>query len=227
MILSGVGVCPGIAAGRVLFAGRGVPTLRAARTPEEERVKLDRAIALARQQLAGSPSRLEWFDDRDLMEFCWELVASGAAAVTAWHKAVSRTADRLSSAPGEPFARRAADVREAGRRVLVLLTTGGEHEAVCRTDAILIARTLGATELAGLDPSFVRGVCTVTDASPAVAEFARANGVPAAGSLDPSVLELSAGTQVVLDGTRGRLIVGTSPGSSLLTKLTRRIIPRL
>lgn len=206
MILRGVPICPGMAAGRVLFAGRDIPTLEAAGTPEQEREKLDRAVVLARQRLAHLPAQQQWLEDRDIMEFCWELVASGTAAVNAWHRAFSRVADRMAESPGELFARRAAEVREAGRHVLRLLASG--RGQATPEDAIVIAHDLSAADLASLDATNVRGLATVGDPSAQVAAFARSRGIPAAAALDARVLDLPPSSRVVLDGTRGELTVG-------------------
>ena len=224
-VLRGVGASPGVATGRIVpVAPQDMPTIHPTGTPEEERGKLDRALAQARQQLTALASgggsavqagifraHLELLDDPDLVEFTWELIAGGTAAAAAWHRAFTRLADRLSGAKNEMFAERAADLRDVGRRVLRLITGANGGGAAYPEDAVVVAQDLSPSETAAFDRNRVRGFCTVTGGrSSHVAILARSLGIPAVAGIDAAVLALAPGTRVVLDGTAGVLLVDPS-----------------
>jgi multiphosphoryl transfer protein len=225
-LLRGVGASPGVSTGRIVaVAPQEMPTIHPTGTPEEERRKLDRALAQARQQLTALASsgggtavqagifraHLELLDDPDLVEFTWELIAGGTAAAAAWHRAFTRLADRLAGAKSEMFAERAADLRDVGRRVLRLMTGMNGGGPAYPDDAIVVAADLSPSETAAFDRTRVRGFCTVTGGRTShVAILARSLGIPAIAGIDAKVLDIPPGTRVVLDGTAGVLLVDPS-----------------
>jgi len=224
--LRGAGASPGLAIGTVvLLAPQELPTIQATGSSDEERQKLDRALAQARQQLEtlSAPSggstvqagifraHLELLDDPDLVEFSLELIAGGTGAVAAWHRAFSRLADRMSTARNQLFAQRAADVRDVGRRVLRLLAGVNGGAPVYPDDAIVVAHDMTPSDAASFDRSRVRGFCTVTGGTTShVAILARSLGIPAVAAIDPRALEVLPGTRVILDGTHGMMMVDPS-----------------
>jgi phosphocarrier protein FPr len=230
-LLRGVGASPGVATGRIVrAAAQEMPTIHPTGTPEEERHKLDRALAQARQQLGALASgggsavqagifraHLELLDDPDLVEFTWELIAGGTAAAAAWHRAFTRLADRLAGAKNAMFAERAADLRDIGRRVLRLMTGMNGGGPAYPEDAIVVAQDLSPSETAAFDRQRVRGFCTVTGGRTShVAILARSLGIPAIAGIDAKVLELAPSTRVVLDGTAGVLLIDPSAGDLAL-----------
>src|SRR4051812_4898624 len=231
------------AAGRTVAAApQAMPTIHPTGAPEEERGRLDRALAQARQQLAALASstggsavqaaifraHLELLDDPDLVEFSWELIAGGSAAAAAWHRAFTRLADRLAAAKNEMFAERAGDLRDVGRRVLRLIAGINSGGPAYPEDAIVVARDLTPSETAAFDRHRIRGFCTVTGGRTShVAILARSLGIPAIAGIDGRALELAEGTRVVLDGTAGVLLVDPSEGDlALASKVTERAAAR-
>src|SRR5262249_3895784 len=70
------------------------------------------------------------------------------------------------------------------------------------------AYDLTPSETAAFNPRQVLGFCTAVGGPNAhTAILARALGLPAVGSTRPGVLELATGTEGILDGTAGTLIV--------------------
>ncbi|MBA3296711.1 MAG: phosphoenolpyruvate--protein phosphotransferase [Acidobacteria bacterium] len=226
VLLQGIAASEGIAVGHVVpLAWQEIPTTQPAGLPQEERAKLDDAIVRAQRELhalsaqgAGSGvqggifrAHLALLDDPDLVEFSYQLLASGAGAATAWHQSFSRLEERLAGARSELFAERAADVRDVGRRVLRLLAGVDGITAVSIDDAIIVAPDVSPSDAATFDRTRVRGFCTVTGGKTShVAILARSFGIPAVTGIDPRVLDVAAGTRVILDGTSGALLVDPS-----------------
>jgi phosphoenolpyruvate-protein phosphotransferase len=238
-LLRGVGASPGVSTGRIVaVAPQDIPTIDSTGTPAEEQRVLDRALAKARQELGVLASstggaavqaaifraHLELLDDPDLVEFASKLIAGGTAAATAWHRAFTRLADRLSAAKNEMFAERSADLRDVGRRVLRLITGTNGGGPVYPDDAVVVAQDLTPSETAAFDRNRVRGFCTVTGGRTShVAILARSFGIPAIAGIDAQVLDLPPGTRVVLDGTAGVLLIDPSaPDLALASAATER-----
>lgn len=226
-VVRGTGASPGIAIGHVFqWRQQDIPTIQPTGNAQEEREKLDRALAQARGQLerlreqvppgdaaAGIFSaHLELLEDPDLVDFCAELVASGTGATAAWHRAFTRLAGQLAGARSELFAGRAADVRDVGRRVLRLLASVNGVVAAYPPDTILIAEELSPSDTVSLDRSRVRGFCTVTGGRTShVAVLARSLEIPAIAGIDPAVLSVPDGTPAILDGGGGTLCLSPTP----------------
>jgi phosphocarrier protein FPr len=221
--LRGAAASPGMAIGQVVqLASQEVLTTQAAGTKEEERGRLEQALTGARQQLqalaapsAGSAvqagifrAQLELLDDPDLVEASLALIADGSGAAAAWQRAFSRLADHMAAARSDLFAQRAADVRDVGRRVLRVLAGGDGSTHVYPDDAVIVAHDLTPSDAAGFDRTRVRGFCTVAGGTTShVAILARSLGIPAVAAIDARALDAAAGTQVIVDGTNGVMIV--------------------
>ena len=100
---------------------------------------------------------------------------------------------------------------------------GGEHGALpgVPPDTILIAEDLSPSETASLDRSRVRGFCTTLGgATSHVAILARSLDIPAVAGIDPRALDLPNGTPVILDGTKGTIIV--APDQDEIKRISER-----
>jgi phosphocarrier protein FPr len=233
-VLLGIAASPGVAIGQVVTTGtQELPAVQAAGLPGEERDKLEGAIAQAREQLLALSSpqdssvvqagifraQMELLDDPDLLELSWELIASGADAATAWHRAFSRLADRMAGARSVVFAQRATDVRDVGRRVLRVLAGAHGGEQVYPEDAIVVAQDVSPSEAATFDRTRVRGFCTVSGGKTShAAILARSLGIPAVTGIDARVLDLVPGTRVIIDGASGALVVAPSEADLVLAR---------
>jgi phosphocarrier protein FPr len=221
--LTGVPASPGVAVGRVFHLRQAdeVPEERAADSSHERRA-LDAAIAGAHRQLEALQVRLtaegdadrvaifaahqELLEDPALLDGATERIRQGATAAYAWRQAYAEQADRLVALRNELLAGRAADLRDVGRRVLHLLVGRDGTPAAIPAESIVVSEDLAPSDAATLDRTRVLGFCTTTgSATSHVAILARGLGVPAIAGMDPRVLELPAGTRVVLDGDAGTL----------------------
>ena len=232
--IRGVPAAPGIAIGRVVQQRHGeIRVQETGGTLQAERVRLSRAIAAGaaqlsalRQQASGTAARildvhLALLQDPELADLAEAPLRAGKSAAFAWREAFTSHAARLEQARSALARERAADVRDAGLRVLALLA-GTESKLALPADAVLIAEALDPSRIAALDRSRLRGICT-TGGSPTghAAIVARSLGIPAICGIDPAALSVADGAQVVIDGTRGSL--RTSPGEGQLEEARRQM----
>jgi len=222
-LLKGVPASPGVAIGRVFQLRHDDEVLQErSADPSHERRALDAAIAAAHLQLEALQARLateadadrvaifaahqELLEDPEVLDPAAEHIQAGATAGYAWRQAYMGQAERLLELRSELLAGRAADLRDVGRRVLHLLVgrDGVSHDVPA--DSIVVAEDLAPSDAASLDRTLVRGFCTTMgSATSHVAILARGLGIPAVAGIDPRVLDLPAGTRVVLDGDAGTL----------------------
>jgi phosphocarrier protein FPr len=227
-LLVGVAASPGVAVGNVFQVRHGhIQVPEHADDAHLERKRLDAAFEQAKNQLEALQARLraeadagkaaifaaheELLDDPDLVEIAQSAIAKGRSAAYAWQQAVSTHADRLSRLRNELLAQRANDLRDVGRRVLVLLVGATADRPDPPANAILVSEDLSPSDTASFDRSKVLGFCTTSGgATSHVAILARSLDIPAVAGMDPHALDLPNGTPVVLDGSRGTLRLNPS-----------------
>jgi phosphocarrier protein FPr len=228
-LLEGVAASPGLAVGQVSQVRQAeIEVAENGSGVDAERRQLAEAIAAAQGQLAAFRARLhaksepakaaifaaheELLSDPDLLEIAEAGIAKGKSAAFAWKKAITTHADRLAALRNQLLAQRANDLRDAGFRVLALLTGAEIRQPDYKPNTILIAEDLTATDTAGLDRSRVVGFCTTRGgATSHVAILARSAGLPALAGIDPAALDVPDGTTVILDGNAGTLKLHPSP----------------
>jgi phosphoenolpyruvate-protein phosphotransferase len=222
-LLLGVSASPGLAVGEVFQVRRTeIPVTEAGIEVNAERRMLAAALEKAKGQLAALRAHLhaksdpakaaifaaheELIDDPDLLEIAESGIAKGKSAAFAWKKAFTTHADRLAALRNELLAQRANDLRDVGMRVLAIITGTQTQGPQYPLNTILIAEDLAPSETASLDRSRVMGFCTTRGgATSHVAILARSLGLPAVAGIEPAALEISNGSAVILDGTRGTL----------------------
>ena len=230
-LLNGVAASFGLAVGKVFQLRRQeIRVVETGSDPREEQRQLEGAIAKGKNQLEALRTKLqeqsdadkaaifeaheELLDDPDLHSIANSLISQGKSAAFAWREAVETHARLLESLKKELFVARAGDLRDVGKRVLESLA-GHEHGGLpgVPPDTILIAEDLSPSETASLDRSRVRGFCTTLGgATSHVAILARSLDIPAVAGIDPRALDLPNGTEVILDGTKGTIIVAPNEG---------------
>jgi phosphoenolpyruvate-protein phosphotransferase len=148
--------------------------------------------------------------DPGILDPALSLVADGIAADEAILRATDEQAARLGSVDDDVFRERAADVRDVGRRVAALLR-GESPPELWRRDghpAIVVARDLDPSAVATLRPELVGGIALGGGAPTGHAAIvARALGIPLVLGLGNAIDSLVAGTNGVVDGASGRLLV--------------------
>ena len=236
--LRGVAASPGLSVGLVFQVRQSGPTIIEHSTDARgERRALDGALETARAQLDALELRLaaesdpakaaifaahrEMLDDPELLEDSAALIDSGKTAAFAIDRAIGVRADRLAALRNELLAARANDLRDAGLRVVRVLTGDAGQSIDAPENAILIAEDLSPSDTAVLDRTRVLGFCTVRGgATSHVAILARSLDIPAIAGIDPRALDLADGTEVILDGSAGTL--RTSPSADEIVAIRER-----
>lgn len=190
--------------------------------PDTERAALDRAITAATDALkrlqqdvsarlgeseaAIFAAHQEILADAELRETADTHIRSGHSAAWAWQKTIETAAAELSAVKNDLLAARAADIRDAGGRVLAELLGQPTSVALPDNPVILVADDLSPSDTATLDRRKILGLVTaVGGANAHTAILARALGLPAVVGCGESVLSIPNGTFAILDGGAGSL----------------------
>lgn len=222
-VLAGVPTAPGCATGSVVRLLREEPqVLEAGEDERTERRKLDFALEEAKVQLRALEARLgaeegsehadifeahvALLDDPLLLAEAEHEIAAGKSAAFAFREAVHRYAERISLLPNPALAARAADLRDAGGRVLRILAGQGSVPPSPAEGSIVVAEELSPSDVATLGRGGAAGFCTVSGgATSHAALLARSMGLPAVAGIEARALEVPDGTPAVLDGDAGEL----------------------
>jgi phosphocarrier protein FPr len=212
-----------------------------------EAALLDRALAAALAQLqglaeaargAGKAEQAGIFaahagllQDAELLRAASRSVVERHGAAWAWRHAVAGRVAAQRALPDATLAARAADLQDAGDRVLRHLLGRGDDTAAATAwpdDAILLADDLSPSVTAQIDTAKVRGFCTARGGPTAhTAILARALGLPAVVAAGQGVLAVDAaeaGAIAILDGYRGRLhIAPTEAALAEARDMVRRL----
>ncbi len=241
-VFAGVPMAPGCAAGPVARLVREEPEIAEKGGDERtERRDLDFALEEAKVQLRALEARLgaeAGSDHADIFEAHVGLledplllaeaehgIAGGKSAGHAFREAVHRFADRIARLPNPALAARAADLRDAGGRVLRILAGQQSASPSPAEGSIVVAEDLTPSEAATLGRGGIAGFCTVSGgATSHAALLARGLGIPAVAGIDARALEVPDGTPAVLDGDAGelRLAPGDAERESIRERCARR-----
>ena len=227
--LIGIAAAPGLAKGRLAVWGRrglDVPRFHPADL-DAERQRLASARQAAAAQLHTLARDVEtrigaeeaalfeahamFLDDPALLDWAEADIAGGENAEWAWHEASEHFAAQLEALTDPTLRARAADIRDVSRRV-VLILLGSEYSNTVDIQGVLAARDLSPSETAALDTDRVAAFCTAEGGPTShTAILARALGIPAVVGLGDAVLEIKAGTLLLVDGNQGEILVAPDP----------------
>ncbi|MGZ4203644.1 MAG: dihydroxyacetone kinase phosphoryl donor subunit DhaM, partial [Thermoleophilaceae bacterium] len=227
--LRGIAASAGLAIGpaRLLRSASGPPAPRESEGSEAELHRLDEALATAREAIerdredmagrAGASeaaiftAHLALLDDEGLLAPARAAIEGGAAAEGAWYAATQDAAATARALDDPLLQARAIDIEDAGRRVIAAIA--GEAGDGVSGEGIVIAGELTPADAAGLDVELVRGIATAHGTATAhAAILSRALGLPAVVGIGEPVLAIEEGTELLLDGGTGELLVGPSEG---------------
>ncbi len=228
-VLHGIAASTGLALGPVrrFDAELDAPAERASQgaAVEQERLESARRSAraaierdrddIARRTTAGDAAiltaHLALLDDEALVDGARAQIDAGDAAEMAWYRTTEQTAQTWRALDDELMRERATDVEDVGRRVLAALS-GREPGARISDEGILVVSELTPADAAALDPDLVQGIAAARGTATAhAAILARALGIPAVVGLGDSVLAVSDGTPVLLNGEAGTVLVAPDP----------------
>ena len=233
-MMRGLGVSPGIAVGHALvIERRSVPIFRMIVPPEAvggQVARLQRAVAQSREQLVAIRERVSRevgrphgyiFDAQLLMLDDPLLVERAADVVRADHvnaewalRTVSEQLRELFEALSDAYLReRRTDLDDVQGRILLNLSGAGDAPSLSRLPGsfVVVADDLLPSEAAELDWERVLAVAT-DQGSPThhTSILARSLGIPAVVGLVSASREVPPGALVVVDGSRGELVLEPS-----------------
>ena len=225
LILSGVTASPGLAVGRVVRLRQAeIMVATDGRDATEDARALDTALGKVRERLgqaaltgpaagrAVMAAHLAFLDDPALVTAARRAIAEGRSAGYAWREATRAAAD-VFRATGDPrMAERADDLLDLERQILIELGDGAPPPPpALGPGSVIIADDLLPSQLMGLEPGHLAGLCTARGGPTShVAILAAALGAPALVAVGEGLAEVEDGALAVLDADGGRLIAHPS-----------------
>jgi len=198
----------GIDAERDRFAD-AVETARA----ELEREREATTERIGEDEAAIFDAHIQFLEDPTIKDAVEEGITEGQAAALAVDDAFAGHIEQFEGMEGR-MAERADDLRDVRDRLLRLLT-GGERVnlAALPEGSVVLTERLTPSDTAQLDPETVAGFATVTGGRTShAAIFARSLALPAVVGLGDELNDVADGTEVVVDGDAGELLV--EPGKA-------------
>lgn len=230
IVLKGVGVTPGVAHGPAFLMTTEEPRI-VERTITEDEIpreiaRFEEALIETRRQLRDIQERVEKamdaerasifdahllvVDDRSFVEEVIRGLHTSRRNVEAvLHSVAERYGAALAGLDDEYLRERAADVRDVTRRILRNLAGRGSSVlAHLREPCIIVASDLAPSDTATLDTAKVIGFATDLGSTTShTAIMARALDIPAVVGLHDASIRVSQGDPVLVDGSKGLLIL--------------------
>ncbi|MER6808904.1 putative PEP-binding protein [Spirillospora sp. NPDC000708] len=159
--------------------------------------------------------------DPDLLADAVRHASHGTSAAAAIERAVGRHADAIAALDDPVLAERAADVRQVGRRALARLDGRAAHTPA--GPLVLIAREIGAADLLDARTPVAAALSVTGGPNSHAAIIARSLSIPLLVGLDPAVLDLQDGVELLIDGECGLVRPDPSPSEreAVLARLAR------
>ncbi|MBN1809974.1 MAG: phosphoenolpyruvate--protein phosphotransferase [Planctomycetes bacterium] len=235
-ILKGIGVTPGYATGEafvferedVLVRGRFVRAEEVEREVERFQAavksvsdEIEEMRERVRGDLGDNVSRIfesyRWIvDDPVFKEEVERRVRNNRfTAEYSVDRSFKRLIRRLQNIPNPYMRQRIVDIEDLEKRFLSALS-GARSEASGRLDrpVVVVGHDLSPAQLAGMDRRKILGIATdVGGRTSHTAIMARDYGIPAVVGLETAGLDVTAGDKVIVDGSRGLLIIDPDEGT--------------
>lgn len=236
----GTSASEGIAIGPAFLYQKRVFTVekQEVENSHSELVRLEAALQQATQELrhlatqaqaAIGASEAEIFEAQALFLEDPELLrnvhrhieSQGVNVEYAWSQETAHYITNLRAIGDAYLSARADDVEDVAQRLLGVLQ-GYEAELLLPTEpVVVVARELGPADTVMFDKTKVLAFCVATGGPTShAAILARALGIPAVVSLGDEIDQLTRGTQVIVDGASGELLV--EPDSATVADYHRR-----
>ncbi|MFT0735396.1 phosphoenolpyruvate--protein phosphotransferase [Ralstonia wenshanensis] len=231
--IGGIAASPGLAIGPIHVLQHGASTVPdhpvalttggdlldqalASTRAELDALARDTAARLGEAEAGIFKAQAELLGDTDLMTLTCQAMVEGHGVAWSWDQAVERLAERLSALGNPLLAARAADLRDVGRRVLGHIDPSlrSAAQTLPDTPCILVAADLSPSDTAALDTRRIIGIVTAQGGPTShTAILTRTLGIPAVVAAGPAVLDVATGTQAIIDGTGGRLVLDPDAAS--------------
>lgn len=225
-VIGGIPASPGLALGTVVVRDTSLPEFeKSSSSPETEVPKLTRALGVVRANLAAEEqlfkeagqaekaqifaAHRELLEDEGLFSDAKSSIKDGgASAAQGWVSAIKARVDKLGSLKNPLLRQRAADMKDVGRRVLFVILGTDEPRLVLTKESILVCDDLTPSTAAALDAQSIGGIVTELGGSTShAAIIARSLGVPYVAGVGAEVSALVSGTQVIVNGSTGAIVV--------------------
>ncbi len=240
--LVGIPASPGIAIGPVFLYQPQIPEIspQQAQDINHEWARLETAVQQAQAELQSvikqmtaqvGAAKAEIFEahrlilqDPDLHAAAKKLIfEQDLFAAYAWQQVIEQTAARYRAMDDAYMQARAADVLDAGGRVIRQLVDFELPTLAVKSPVILVAPDLTPSDTAELDPDKILGIITELGGATAhSAILARALGIPAVVGLGPVVEELESEEIIALDGDKGLVYTNLDPDKTAALETQRR-----
>ncbi len=165
------------------------------------------AIFLAHQEFLSDPALLA--------EVKRQIEVQHNTAEAAVVLAFEGYAKQLEALEDDYYRERALDLRDVSRRLRRILT-GAQDQATLNTldsPVVIVARDLTPSDTAQMNKAMVLGFCTATGGLTShTAIIARILGIPAVVGIGEDVLQIQAGTALIVNGQQGRVIIDPDAG---------------
>ncbi|MBI5505771.1 MAG: phosphoenolpyruvate--protein phosphotransferase [Deltaproteobacteria bacterium] len=159
-------------------------------------------------------------EDRSFAARIHEEVEKGLSAESAVKVVVLDYVARFEAMTDAYLRERAADVREAGQRILHHLLGVDGAIAEVRENAILVAHELSVTDLAALDHTRLRGIVTASGGVTShAAILAKSLGIPTVVGVGGVYEDVREGADVIVDGNSGTVYL--RPGAEVVAEYQR------
>ena len=227
--LKGRGASEGIAFGAVWFPAKGISKIAEGYKKEDaqrEHEKLDSAVKRTAERMnsladnarkRGETAQADVLEahamiveDPLILEEAYKLIEEGSGAQDAIMQAAEEQAKCLAAIDDEYLKERAVDVRQAAHEVATELC-GGNREAIPEGKVIIAGVDVEPAQIAAVPKEQLSGIilCGGTSLGHACI-LARERGIPAVSLNETAFSELSAGIEVLVDGSCGAVIVEPS-----------------
>jgi multiphosphoryl transfer protein len=234
-LLRGIPASAGVVVGpaRVLVQDTARASAPPPGDPSHELARFEAALAVAADGIRGTRTSVaartgeqaaEIFDahllllaDDELVGRVRRAIAAGRPAVDAWREAVADAAGRWRDLDDPYLRSRAQDVEAVGEEVVAALLSRGPSRP--SGAGVLVASDLTPAQTASLDPALVTGLATARGSPTShAAVLARSLGLPAVVAIGDRLLDVSDGTDVLLDGEAGTVRIAPDDGERALAE---------
>jgi phosphotransferase system enzyme I (PtsP) len=231
-MLTGIGISPGFASGKVSVLSRGhfeEVVLERVRPRAEEQKRFMLALEKARIQTiylekrvgeilseadaAIFHSHLMILEDRGFIGKITALIDSGLGAARGVSEVVSDYVTAFSKMEDPYLRERSADMEDIGRRIHDALNGNQSKQEKLRDNRIIVARELLPSDLAIMDHGKVIGIVTEKgNLNAHAAIMARALGIPAVFAVEGLLKHVGVKSEVIVDGTSGCVYINPDRG---------------
>jgi len=212
----------------VVETGQGVHAEQGAfeRARDSVRARLALLVATASPTVREiMTAHLELLDDPEVVDAARRFMASGKSAGFAWRASLRASAEGLKATGDTRLAERVDDLLDLERQVLVALDGAQAPSIEIPSGGILLARDLTPSQLIDIEAGELGGIALASGGPTShVAILAGTLGIPMLVAAGPRLLEITAGTPIILDADDG--VLHPAPDARDLAAMRARLEQR-